>query len=267
MRLDDKFDDFPGIYIIKNIKNDKIYVGESLNIKNRLYQHCYGGNQVIQKAIKKYGIDNFFVYVEYLPSFTKEDLLNVEEQLILDYDSISPKGYNICKRGNDATGCIQTEESKLRKSLALKGIKRSDEEIKKSSIARTGLTRTIEQKINMSNAHKGLSNGPRTEEDKLKIKNSLIERYKTEKHPMTGRKQTQEFKDRLSILKKGKSNEKAKKSILQIDPISLKVLKEWPSTIDAVLELYKDPTKSSSISAALNGKYKTALGFKWQFKE
>jgi group I intron endonuclease len=116
MRLIDNFEKLPGVYIIKNLINGKYYIGESLNIKNRISQHCKGTSQIFHKAIKKYGINNFEVYVEYLQDFNKSDLIELEECLIIKYNSVSPKGYNICLKGSDCTGVQQSTESKLKKS-------------------------------------------------------------------------------------------------------------------------------------------------------
>jgi group I intron endonuclease len=266
MRLDKKFENRSGVYIIRNIINGKYYVGESLNVGKRIYIHCYGGDQVIHKAIKKYGIDSFRIYVEYLDNFSKKDLVDLEEKLIISHNSLYPNGYNICPKGSDYSGCKQTDEAKKKKSIALTGIKRSPEEIQKSSKNRTGLKRTPTQIANISNSHKGLVYGPCSDEKKQKISNILKEKYKTEPHPVKGYKHTEEFRKKLSLEKQGISNVLSKKPILQIDPQTNYIIKEWESTSDAVLSLFNDKTKASSISAALRGRYKTAFGFKWSFK-
>jgi group I intron endonuclease len=227
MKLNEIFEDRAGIYIIKNKINEKYYIGESLNIKKRIYQHCYGGDQVLHKAIAKYGIDNFEIYVEYFDTFSKSDLIKLEESLIIKYNSLAPHGYNICSKGTDFSGCKQSEDTKRKISSALKGIKRSPEEIKKSSNSRTGLKRTQEQIENISNAHKGLIYGPCSEAKKQKISSSLKQKYKLEIHPATGYRHTQEVKDKLSLSKRGISNISAKKPILQIDPITNTMIKEW----------------------------------------
>lgn len=267
MKLNAIFENRAGIYIIKNKINEKYYIGESLNVKKRIYQHCYGGDQVLHKAIEKYGIDNFEIYVEYFDGISKSALIELEESLIVKYNSLSPNGYNICSKGNDFSGCVHSDETRSKISLALKGIKRSPEEIKKSSVNRTGLKRTKEQIQNISNSHKGLIYGPCSEEKKQKIRNSLKQRYELHIHPAKGRKHTQEAKDKMALSKKGISNISAKKPILQIDPITDVVIREWESTHDAVIQLFNDKKKASAISAALAGRYKTAGGFKWKFKD
>lgn len=266
MKLNEDFEASAGIYIIKNLINGKFYIGESLNIKKRIYQHIRSKTQPIHKAIQKYGLENFEIEIRYFENLSKSDLLDLEEQLIIEYNSIYPNGYNICSKGIDNSGCHHSNETKRKISKALKGTKRTSDEIIKSSKSRTGSKRTPEQIRNISNAHKGIVYGPCSEETKQKIKNALKERYKTIEHPSKGYKHTQEFKDKLSLSKKGKSNLLAKRPILQIDANTDEVLKEWESTVDAVVSLFNNKSKASCISAALAGRYKTAFGFKWRFK-
>ena len=75
--------DFPGIYVIKNLINGKIYVGKSKNCYNRLHQHLtdiridnrnYNENPHLLNAIKKYGIDNFDYYI--VERFNKNDVFS-----------------------------------------------------------------------------------------------------------------------------------------------------------------------------------------------
>lgn len=266
MKLNDKFEKFPGVYVVKNLVNGKYYIGESLNIRNRIYQHKKGVAQLLHKAIKKYGIENFDIYVEYLKDFGKNDLIELEECLIMKYDSLAPNGYNICLKGSNCSGIKQSDESKLKRSKSLTGIKRSREEIKRSSESRKGTKRTPKQIENISNSHKGIVYGPCSEERKRKISESLKLRYKNTEHPFQGKKHTEEFKKNLSAKKTGISNLSAKLPILQIDINTGEVIKEWESTSDAVLSMFKDKKKASSISAVLHGRYKTAHGYRWKFK-
>lgn len=61
-----------GIYTITNLINNKIYVGQSNDIKDRNYEHRYQlrkgihGNPFLQKSVNKYGFENFsFEVLEY----------------------------------------------------------------------------------------------------------------------------------------------------------------------------------------------------------
>ena len=50
-----------GIYKIQNLINNKVYIGQSVNIKSRWHSEnnrkCH--NRHLKSAFKKYGIENF----------------------------------------------------------------------------------------------------------------------------------------------------------------------------------------------------------------
>ena len=58
-----------GIYKITNKINNKIYIGQSIDIKERWKQHFYkaynkkesGYNSAIHQAFRKYGYENFLL--------------------------------------------------------------------------------------------------------------------------------------------------------------------------------------------------------------
>lgn len=92
------------IYIIKNTINNKVYVGQTIQlVEDRFKQHlkCLKSNsvQLISKAIKKYGKSNF--YVEILEECLIDDLNIKEEYYIKKYNSFG-KGYNLCAGGNQS---------------------------------------------------------------------------------------------------------------------------------------------------------------------
>ena len=91
------------IYIIKNTKNSKVYIGQTrVSVDKRWKEHLrhaqYGG-QLINRAMKKYGIDKF--YVETL-EMCDIDSLDEREMYYIDlYDSTEKsKGYNVSIGGN-----------------------------------------------------------------------------------------------------------------------------------------------------------------------
>ena len=46
--------------MIKCKINNKVYIGQSIDIERRWDQHKYGkGNIILRNAIQKYGLDNF----------------------------------------------------------------------------------------------------------------------------------------------------------------------------------------------------------------
>lgn len=84
-----------GIYKYTNKINGQIYIGQSSDISSRYEQHIYDAAKraktVIDKAIQKYGIENF--NFEIIEECSKEELDSREKYWIQYYDSYN-NGYN-----------------------------------------------------------------------------------------------------------------------------------------------------------------------------
>lgn len=88
-----------GIYKITNKLNNKIYIGQSVNIKRRWQEHIYDNrkNSLIHLAIQKYGKDNFdFEVIE----LCEQKELDTKEQYWINYYQSFDKGYNLTRGGN-----------------------------------------------------------------------------------------------------------------------------------------------------------------------
>lgn len=101
---------YSGIYKITNIVNGKCYIGQSINIKQRLIKHYNNflnhQEAKIYKAINKYGIDSFEVQiVVIINTFGKSNSeikneLNAQECFYINlYDSYK-NGYNSTPGGD-----------------------------------------------------------------------------------------------------------------------------------------------------------------------
>jgi group I intron endonuclease len=92
------------IYTIRNVVNDKHYVGIATNLKKRWSTHkkCSGNNVALYNAIKKYGLENF-VFEHVADAFSWEDACEIEKFLIIDYNSFE-NGYNLTMGGEGALG-------------------------------------------------------------------------------------------------------------------------------------------------------------------
>lgn len=107
-----------GIYCIENNINKKKYIGQSINIEQRLYQHCSRlknnnhQNNHLQGAWNKYGEDNFNMFI--LKSCKKRYLNRLEKMYIRIYESFY-NGYNLTKGGD---GFPLDEESRHHRALA-----------------------------------------------------------------------------------------------------------------------------------------------------
>jgi group I intron endonuclease len=164
-----------GIYIIKCLKNNKILVGQSLNILRRFSQHKFHlknnkhDNKHLQAAYNKYGYQNFIFSVLILCS--EEYLFSEENYWCNLLNTHNPNfGYNI--KPTDPNGNYRhSEETKNKISQKLKGYKHSENfkkncslrmkghvkskaTIEKIKISATGKVHTKESKEKMSLAKK-----------------------------------------------------------------------------------------------------------------
>ena len=169
------------IYSITNNINGHKYIGQTLalDIETRWNQHRYKRQEdriytYLQKAINKYGIENFTFSVVCI---TFDDSCNaMEEYYISKYNTLSPNGYNLKVGGNSSrhhpdtikkiseslkgkitnpkcVGKKLTEEhkEKLRKSFTDERRK----QISESSKKRKGTLLSKEAKQLLSKHHKG----------------------------------------------------------------------------------------------------------------
>jgi group I intron endonuclease len=107
-----------GIYCIKNLINNKVYIGKSINIYERIRQHInllnkesLDENRYLTNSWNKYGRDNFqYIVLEYLEK--NESLLKERELYWMNYyDSTNrDKGYNL--RQDTSTNCIVSEDTR-----------------------------------------------------------------------------------------------------------------------------------------------------------
>ena len=105
------------IYIIRNIVNDKVYVGQThVSIKLRFQNHLSaarrGLDYIIGKAIRKYGEDKF--YVELLEECLIEELNEREQYWISFFKATDNKfGYNISIGGNVVRTTKELDENEV----------------------------------------------------------------------------------------------------------------------------------------------------------
>lgn len=91
------------IYVIKNRINNLVYVGQAINSAERFIAHCkpssiVSGNSIIDKAIQKYGANNFwFEIIEQ----QVENYNEREKYWIKELNTIYPNGYNIQQGGEE----------------------------------------------------------------------------------------------------------------------------------------------------------------------
>lgn len=109
-----------GIYMFKNTKNNKVYIGSTVNLNGRIKKHFYEikkevhHNSHLQRAVKKYGEKSFEIYL--LKVFDKvsvEELRKAEEIFILEYNSYE-KGYNMLENKSKHLTKLNQSESHIK---------------------------------------------------------------------------------------------------------------------------------------------------------
>ena len=119
---------FPGIYAIRNITNNKLYIGKAKNIYKRLHQHLsdikyehrnFNENPHLLNAIKKYSLDNF-EYIVLEKTLLDEEYLKERELFFIDKYNTTNRdlGYNL--RRDSSTNMIVHDETREKISKRLK---------------------------------------------------------------------------------------------------------------------------------------------------
>lgn len=105
------------IYKIRNLINDKCYIGQTTaTIEHRWGQHTSNNkneeNMIIRKAIKKYGKEFFEISkIEEVINHSKDvliELLNELEIMYIEkYNTLQPNGYNITIGGGNVSNKLK----------------------------------------------------------------------------------------------------------------------------------------------------------------
>jgi len=140
------------IYKITNFANEKVYVGQTwCSITKRFNEHKKSdSNKKLFYAMNKYGRDNFLIQM-LSTTITQEDADYWEIFYITEYNSIN-NGYNIREGGSRGK---QSEETKIKISVAHIGKMHSIHTKEKMSKSRIGLNPSIETRIKMSKSKLG----------------------------------------------------------------------------------------------------------------
>jgi len=107
------------LYRITNTLNNKVYIGQTIDPNSRWRAHRKSSasdkpRQVIHQAIKKYGND-VFEFDVIAASLNQDDADWMEENLIQQYNSLAPTGYNIEAGGLKSPLMSQAIKDKLSK--------------------------------------------------------------------------------------------------------------------------------------------------------
>ena len=106
------------IYKMTNKVNGKIYIGQTTRtLEERTREHLRHDSIIIDKALKKHGLDNFLI--EEIDQAKTIDELNEKETYYINfYNSMVPNGYNQCFGGSNSLGFKHRKESRQKMSVA-----------------------------------------------------------------------------------------------------------------------------------------------------
>lgn len=201
-----------GIYKITNKINNKVYIGQTKNLKSRIQRHLYDfknnkhPNIYLYNSMRKHGIENFDVEIIFQGNFNQNELNDLEIDLIRLYNSNDKRfGYNMTEGGDGISGLKRSEITKQKISKSKKGKKRTEEHNKNLKEAfekiifksQKGKFVSLQTRQKQSNAQKGKKRSPQS-----------IEKAKQTRLKNDGYKLSEEHKRKLSEAAKGKKIKK-----------------------------------------------------------
>lgn len=152
-----------GIYCIKNISNNKVYIGSSVNIVGRWYshktklRHNKHENGYLQHSWNKYG-EHSFIF-EVIEETKIEYIKERENYFIEKFKCCNKKfGFNMCKTSfHSRLGLKNSKQHNEKISNSNKGKKRTPEVVEANRLRNIGRKHTSETIKKMSETHKKLT--------------------------------------------------------------------------------------------------------------
>jgi hypothetical protein len=236
------------IYKITNNINGKIYIGQTtLSIKIRWKQHCSRHkDQVIQRAIRKYGKKNFTIE-EIDGANSLSELNYLEQHYIYIHNSKVPHGYNVKNGGLRGS---HSEETRKKMSAAHIGLEYNiTKESRDKLIQRNkDLVWTEEMKAKISKVHKNNTYGKG-----LKRSNEVREKMA---------KDRKGFNSPARILAKNKLDKASRKPLIATN-LKTGEIRQFESVAQAGIMLEIDP---SNISRVCRNDQNRSRASSWTFK-
>ena len=263
---------FPCIYLWTNLVNNKVYIGQTQNLYQRMQQYySEREKRCINLALSKYGFDNFDIDI-LEKDINVADLDKYEQYWMDYYESYDlKKGYNVCKEAGTTRGYHHTDEDKHKMSeIVKKRLQEHPEYIKcGSDNPMFGKKVSVETRAKISEGLKGNQNakgktwkmpegfGERQRQFMLGKQYCLGRKLSPEtraKIAESNRRRviSDESKKKMSESHKGKTTKKVK--CVELDII-------FDSIGEAAEFVGVD---RSGIGACLRGAQKTSAGFHWE---
>lgn len=244
------------IYKITNIKNNKIYIGQTVKNRpsDRFSQHRYlathpeqeKGISYLHRAMAQEGLDNFkFEIIEKIPN---EQLNNREKYWIKQLNSLSPEGYNLSEGGSGLSGYSrpQTAEEREKRKISNQLFYQNHPE------ARIRASEQAKKLWENEDYRRQVT------ESNQKFYKEHPDKFKGENNPMFGKKHSKE------ALEKIRTHAATRKTqIAQLDKDSLEIIKIFNGIKDAEKELGVSHGWLSK-AARMN---KIAYGYRWKLIE
>lgn len=274
------------IYRITNRVNGKVYIGKTINSFYKRYVNGkwweYSSNELLKKDVLLFGKESF--YIEFLAENLSNNILSqLEVNLILSHNSISPNGYNNILIARDTT--IVSENSRRKMSISQKAV--PYERTLKRMAKMKGFRHTEEskRKIGLASKIRGNSHSNRPVEQIDIQTNQIVAKFDSIKqaHEQTGivydciirccsnkLKLAGGYKWRHVFSYPQRKNTKPtvpvnRRPVLQIDIKTKEVLYEYPSLTEAA-QAVKLKNKAN-ICDVCRGRTKSSQGFFWQYKD
>ena len=165
------YKDKSGIYEFINKISDKRYIGSAVCLYRRFNEHVISGkshsNVPLQRAFKKYGIENFKFHVIEVVN-DKKILIQIEQYYIDKFPF--RELYNVRPKADSPLGTKHSDATKKKISIARTGKSSPPGTGAKISKANKGKTRSPEARANCQKAQDKRKNIPRSKEtiDKMK---------------------------------------------------------------------------------------------------
>lgn len=277
-----------GIYMIQNLVNGKIYIGQAVDIeerwknhKNSLRRNCHH-NKHLQNSWNRDGEENFEFTV--ICECGENQLNTLEQYYIFELMSYDGKiGYNKSYGGG---GCRATEETRKKLREAHKGEKNgfyskhhAEETRKKISEVHKGKTISEEHKRKISKATKGEKNpmyGRCGESSPNYGKHRSEETRKRISEATKGKIRSEETRRNIGKSKKGENNpwygkhlsEETRKKISEAKKIAVVQLTfdgELVNVYGSSYDAERNGFTQQHINKCCKGKRKTHGGYKWMY--
>lgn len=185
--MSDKKREIVHIYRIYFPESDKCYIGQTVDIKNRMRQHLQM-DSLVHRALLKY--DDWGL-IQLHVCYSRDEANRVEIEEIRNFDSIKPNGYNLTAGGSAGEHCEETKE-KIRQARL--GFKHSDKSIEKMRQSQLGVIPSQETRDKISRSNMGHKLSPEVKENLRRV--NLGNKHAAGNKWNVGRKHTQKSKDK-----------------------------------------------------------------------